>query len=158
MSDRDEAQSLQQAFSLHRGGKFAEAAKLYRKIIKRNPRQSHALHSLGIIEAADGNHAEAARLMARSLSVQPANIPFLQNYATVLCQLGEYKTAGEVCLRGLEADGTNAYLLYVAAGALFKQDRLQEALATFDRLLSLEPNHIAGITERSSVLLAMDQH
>jgi predicted O-linked N-acetylglucosamine transferase (SPINDLY family) len=158
MSDRDEAQSLQQAFSLHRGGKFAEAAKLYRKIIKRNPRQAHALHSLGIIEAADGNHAEAARLMARSLSVQPANIPFMQNYATVLCQLGEYKTAGEVCLRGLEAHGTNAYLLYVAAGALFKQDRLQEALATFDRLLSLEPNHIAAITERSSVLLAMDQH
>ena len=69
MSPRDEAQSLQQAFSLHRSGKFAEAAKLYRKIIKRNPRQSHALHSLGIIETADGNHAEAARLMARSLSV-----------------------------------------------------------------------------------------
>jgi protein O-GlcNAc transferase len=158
MSNRDEAQNLQQAFSLHRGGKFAEAAKLYRKIIKRNPRQAHALHSLGIIEAADGNHAEAARLMARSLSVQPANIPFMQNYATVLCQLGEYKTAGEVCLRGLEAEGTNAYLLYVAAGALFKQGLLQDALAAFDRLLLREPDHIAGITERGSVLLALKQH
>jgi protein O-GlcNAc transferase len=38
MSNRDEAQSLQLAFSLHRSGKFADAAKLYRKIIKRNPR------------------------------------------------------------------------------------------------------------------------
>jgi protein O-GlcNAc transferase len=158
MSNRDEAQSLQLAFSLHRGGKYADAAKLYRKILKRNPRQSHALHSLGIIEAADGNHAEAARLMARSLSVQPASVPFMQNYATVLCQLEEYKTASEVCLRGLEADSTNAYLLYVAAGALFKQGQLQDALLKFDQLLSREPNHIAAITERSSVLLAMDQH
>jgi protein O-GlcNAc transferase len=158
MSNRDEAQSLQLAFSLHRSGKFADAAKLYRKIIKRNPTQSHALHSLGIIEAADGNRAEAARLMARSLSVQPANVPFMQNYATVLCQLEEYKTASEVCLRGLEADGSNTYLLYVAAGALFKQGQLQDALHKFDQLLSREPSHIAGITERSSVLLAMDQH
>jgi protein O-GlcNAc transferase len=61
MSNRDEAQSLQLAFSLHRGGKFAKAARLYRKIIKRNPREANALHSLGIIEAADGNLAEAAR-------------------------------------------------------------------------------------------------
>ena len=85
MSNRDEAQSPQLASSLHRGGKFAEAARLYRKIIKRNPREANALHSLGIIEAADGNLAEAARLMARSSSVQPANIPFMQNHATVLC-------------------------------------------------------------------------
>ena len=114
MSPRDEAQSLQQAFSLHRSGKFAEAAKLYRKIIKRNPREAHALHSLGIIEAADGNTAEAARLMARSLSVQATNVPFMQNYATVLCQLGEYQTAATVCLKGLQLDGANACLLYTS--------------------------------------------
>jgi protein O-GlcNAc transferase len=158
MSNRDEAQSLQQAFSLHRSGNFAEAAKLYRKIIKRNPRESHALHSLGIIETAAGNHAEAARLMARSLTVQPNNIPFIQNYATVLCQLGQFETAAEVALKGLQADRANVYLLYVVAGAWLKQNRLQEALSKFDELLLHEPNHIPAITERSSVLLALKQY
>jgi protein O-GlcNAc transferase len=158
MSNRDEAQSLQQAFSLHRSGNFAEAAKLYRKIIKRNPRESHALHSLGIIETAAGNHAEAARLMARSLSVQPNNVPFMQNYATVLCQLGQFETAATVASKGLQADRANVYLLYVVAGAWLKQNRLQEALSKFDELLLLEPNHIAAITERSSVLLALRQY
>ena len=158
MSNRDEAQSLQQAFSLHRSGNFAEAAKLYRKIIKRNPREPHALHSLGIIETAAGNHTEAARLMARSLQVQPNNIPFVQNYATVLCQLGQFETAAAVALKGLEADRANAYLLYVVAGAQLKQNRLQDALATFDELLSHEPNHVPGMTERSSVLLALQQY
>jgi protein O-GlcNAc transferase len=158
MSNRDDAQSLQQAFSLLQSGKFAEAAKLFRKILKRNPSEPHALHSLGIIEAEGGNAAEAARLMARSLSVQPTNIQFMQNYVRVLCQLGDYQTAGTVCLKGLETDRANVYLLYVAAGALFRQRRLQDALSLFDRLLVLEPNHVAGMTERCSLLLELGQH
>jgi protein O-GlcNAc transferase len=158
MSKRDETHSLQLAFSLHRSGKFAEAAKLYRKIIKSNPREAHALHSLGIIEAAGGNHAEAARLMARSLAVQTTNIPFMQNYATVLCQLQQFEAAGAICLKGLQLDGANVYLLYVAAGALLKQNRLQDSLSKFDALLLYEPNHLAAITERSSVLLALEQY
>jgi protein O-GlcNAc transferase len=158
MSKRDEANNLQLAFSLHRNGQLAEAEKLYRKIIKFNPGQPHALHYLGTIEAANGNNAEAARLMARSLSVQTANIQFMQNYATVLCQLGQYETASAVCLKGLAADRTNAYLLYVLAGALFKQDRLQDSLLKFDELLLLQPNHVAAITERSSVLMALKQY
>ena len=154
MPNPDEAQSLQLAFSLHRSGRIAEAARLYRKIIKRNPREAHALHSLGIIEAAGGNPVEAARLMARSVSVQTGNVQFMQNYATVLCQLEQFEAAAEVCLKGLQADGHNAYLLYVAAGALFKQDRLQEALSKFDALLLLEPNNIPALTERALVLAA----
>jgi protein O-GlcNAc transferase len=158
MPNRDEAESLQLAFSLHRSGKFAEAAKLYRKIIRRNPRAAPALHSLGIIEAANGNRTEAAQLMARSLAVQAANVPFMQNYATVLCQLEQFEAAAEVCLKGLALEGNNAYLLYVAAGALFKQDRLPEALAKFDALLGLEPNHVAALTERGLVLSGLEQH
>jgi len=158
MSNRDDAQSLQLAFSLHRNGKFAEAAKLYRKVIKRNPREANALHSLGIIEAAAGNRTEAAQLMARSVSVQPANIQFIQNYVTVLCQLGQFETASAACGKGLGLDPANVYLLYVAAGALLKQGKFTDALATFDRLLAQQPRHVPGITERGSVLLELGQH
>ena len=158
MSNRDDAQSLQLAFSLHRSGKFAEAAKLYRKVIKKNPREANALHSLALIEAATGNRAEAAQLMARSLTVQPKNIQFIQNYVTVLCQIGKFETASTECRRGLEFDAGNIYLLYVAAGALLKQGKFTDALVTFDRLLALEPRHVPAITERGSVLLELGQH
>lgn len=150
-----EASDLQSAFSLHRAGKFAEAARLYRKIIKRNPKEANALHSLGIVEAAAGNHAEAAQLMARSLQVDKANVLFIQNYATVLCHLGRFKAAGDVCLEGLRVDRRNAYLLYVAAGAMLQQDQPTEALARFDELLAIEPEHVAGLTERASVHLSL---
>jgi len=38
----------------------------------------------------------------------------------------------------VEWDGRNVYLLYVAAGALLKQNRLQDSLSKFDRLLLQE--------------------
>jgi predicted O-linked N-acetylglucosamine transferase (SPINDLY family) len=156
MSKRDE--TLQKAFSLHRSGNFAEAAKLYRKVIRQDPRQATALHSLGIIESASGNRAEAAALMARSLALQPANIDFMQNYATVLCQLGQFETASSICLKGLELEPGNAYLLYVAAASLLQQERWQEALEKFDALLAREPGHVAGLTERSSVHMALERY
>jgi protein O-GlcNAc transferase len=158
MSNRDVTQDLQLAFSLHRSGRFAEAEKAYRKIIRRNPGQPHALHSLGIIQTANGNHREAAQLMARSLLAEPANLDFMQNYATVLCQLAQFETAREICLKGLAINGGHVYLLYVLGGTLLKLGRAEEALATYHRLLQIEPNHVAALTERSSVLLGAERH
>jgi predicted O-linked N-acetylglucosamine transferase (SPINDLY family) len=158
MSKRDEAQTLQLAFSLHRSGKFNDAAKLYRKIIKWNPRSIHALHSLGVIEAANGNLIEAARLMARSLSVQPTNIQFIENYATVLCQLGDYRTALDVSLKACSIDGTRSHLLYVSAVSFLKLRRLQDSLLQFDKILLQDPNHVAAMNERGTVLLEMKQY
>jgi predicted O-linked N-acetylglucosamine transferase (SPINDLY family) len=157
MSKPDDAQRLQQAFSLHRSGQFAQAAALYRKIIKRNPAHAHALHSLGIIEAAAGNDAEAARLMARSLAVHATNLDFIRNYATVLCRLDRFEEAKAISLKGLAADGRNVDLLYIAAGAQFKLNELPQSLQTFDRLLAVDPAHVPALTERSSVLMALQQ-
>jgi protein O-GlcNAc transferase len=158
MSNREEAQDLQLAFSLHRNEKFSEAAKVYRQIIKRNSRNIHALHSLGVIEAANGNLTEAAGLMSRSLLIQPTNIQFIENYATVLCRLEDYETALEISLKGCRIDKTNKYLLYVSAISFLKLRRLQESLSQFDKILLQEPNQVVAINERSTVLLEMEQY
>ena len=93
---------LQQAFSHHRNGQFAEAARLYRKVIKREPANHHALHSLGIIEASAGNLVEGARLMGRSVAAQPTNFDFVENYAVVLCQAGDFGKAVDAADAGLK--------------------------------------------------------
>jgi protein O-GlcNAc transferase len=157
MSKQGETQNLQLAFSLHRSGRYNEAAALYRKIIKRNPKNFHALHSLGVIEAANGNLKEAASLMARSLWIQPSTPQFIENYATVLCQMGDYKAALEACLKGLKVDSKSITLLYINAAALLQMGQLQESLEQFDKLIALENTHVAAIVERSTVLLAMKQ-
>jgi protein O-GlcNAc transferase len=151
-------QRLQAAFSLHQKGNFNEAAKLYRALIKTNPTNFYALHFLGVIEAAVGNIDQAKHLMARSMSIQPPNVQFMENYATILILAGDSNSALKICQHGLQLNNANASLLYLSANSLFKLSRLQESIAQFDKLLSLQPNHIAALNERGSVLAELEQY
>ena len=152
------AQTLQTAHELRRSGKLGEAAKLYRKLIRKNSDNFHALHFLGVTEAGGGNLKEAKRLMARSLSIQPPNVMFIENYATILFQAGDYGSALDVCEGGLKLNSGSIALLYVSALALFKLDRFDELLIQFDRLVLIAPKHVAALNERGSVLAAMGRY
>jgi protein O-GlcNAc transferase len=149
---------LQTAFSFHQTGNLKEAAKLYRALIKTNPNNFHAQHYLGVIEATVGNIDQAKLLMARSMSIQPPNIQFIENYATILLQAGDPKSALEVSQQGLQLNNANTSLLYVSAMSLFKLSRLHESITQLDKLLSLQPNHIVALNERASVLAEMEHY
>jgi tetratricopeptide (TPR) repeat protein len=158
MPKTDDHQKLQTALFLHQNGNLNEAAKLYRTLINANPNDFHALHFLGVIEACFGNIEYAKRLMARSMSIQPPNIQFIENYASILFQTGDHESALKVCQQGLQLNYANASLLYVSAILLFKLNQYQESLLQFDKLLLSQPNHIAALNERGSVLAKMKQH
>ena len=84
-------QQLQSAFSLHRAGNLDKAADIYRQIVDADPNNFYALQYLGIIEASLGHFELAKSLMARSLMINPPNIQFIENYATVLVQTGDFE-------------------------------------------------------------------
>lgn len=149
---------LKKAVLLHQQGNLPDAAKHYRQLIEEDPRNFQALHFLGVIESVFGNMEQARTLMARSLNVRPQNIQFIENYATILFQSGDYKSALETCRQGLQLNDANAGLLYVAAISSFKLNQLEESLQQFDRLLSIQPNHIAAINERGTVLAELRQY
>ena len=138
--------------AFHRAGNVDGAAKLYRQIIADNANNAQALQYLGIIEATRRNIAEARALFARSVSIQPRNIQFLENYASILFQMGEYQAAFETSQKGLQLAANNATLLYVSAVALFGLRRLAQSLGQFDKLLAAVADHVAGLNERGSVL------
>ena len=96
--------------------------------------------------------------MARSLSMQPPNVQFLENYATILFQIGDYESALQVCQQGLQHNCSSVSLLYVSAISLFKLYRLKDSITQFDKLLLIQPNHIASLNERGSVLAEMGKY
>ena len=151
-------QRLQTAFSLHQKGNLNEAAKLYRALIKTNPNNFHALHFLGVIEAATGNIDQAKLLMARSMSIQPPNVQFMENYATILILAGDFthlplKSAS----KGFNSTSHPRYCMW--AQIHFSNClNCRESITQFEKLLLLQPNHIAALNERGSVLAAMEQY
>jgi len=124
MSKAQNRQKLQTAFSYHQGGNLTRAAELYRDVLKTDPDNIHALHYLGIVEASAGKLESAKSLIARSLSGHPPNIPYLENYATILCQAGDYQSAIQACQEGLRLAPRSASLLYVSAVSLLKLCKL----------------------------------
>jgi predicted Zn-dependent protease len=93
-------QQLQSAFSLHQAGQLDKAASVYRQIIKSDPDNSYALQYLGVIEAGLGHFDQAKSLMMRSVLVNPSNIQFIENCATVLVQVGDYDSALQMSQKG----------------------------------------------------------
>src|SRR5271155_1027047 len=152
MSKSGDQRQLLTALSFYQAGRLDDAAALYRRLIRKDPKSFHALHHLGVIEASRGNYQHVKSLMERSLAIEPLNIQFVENYATILFQMGDYKSALEISKRGLQHSGGNVSLLYVSAISLFKLRQFEESIAQFDLLLQLAPNHITAMNERGSVL------
>lgn len=158
MSEIVDQQRLKTAFSLHQAGNLGKAADLYRQIIERDASNAYALHYLGVIEASAGHFDQAKSLMARSLAISPANIQFIENYATFLFQIGDYEFAIQTCAQGFQINRANGSIIYIKAICLFKLQKYQESLVEFDRLLSIQPNHFIAINERASVLAEMRRY
>jgi protein O-GlcNAc transferase len=158
MSGTADHQKLQTALALHQKGKINEAANLYRQLIKRNPDNFHALQFLGIIEATVGNIEQAKLLMARSLSITPPNIQFIENYAAILIKSGDHQSAIQVCQQGFQLNKNSISLLYISATALFMLNKLRESITQFDKLLFLQPTHIVALNERGSALAGVGQY
>jgi tetratricopeptide (TPR) repeat protein len=62
----------EQGLALHRSGRFDEAAQLYNKVLRRDPRYADALHLLGMIQVHRGEDEAGAALMRRAVRVNPA--------------------------------------------------------------------------------------
>jgi protein O-GlcNAc transferase len=155
---RDERQTLERAFSLHHKGDVVGAARLYRRIINTNPNNLHALHFLGVAEAAAGNIDRAKSLMERSLQSNPVNVEFIENYASVLHRAGEYEAAIKLCQDGLKIAGTNLALLHVSAAVLLAREQFSEALSQLERLLAQHPDHLPAHFMRGSALAKTRQY
>ena len=63
---------LEQAISLHRNGKLAEAESLYRKLLAQNPHYADAWSFLGLIEIQRKNPAAGIDLIDRAIRINPS--------------------------------------------------------------------------------------
>ncbi len=155
---RDERQLLDRALSLHNKGDMAAAAKLYRRIIDANPTNLHALHFLGVAEAAAGNIDRAKSLMERSLQSKPVNVQFIENYAAVLHRAGEHEELIRLCQHGLQFAPTSTSLLHASAAALLAHGRHSAAIEQLTQLLAHNPSHFPAHFMLGSALAKSAQY
>jgi tetratricopeptide (TPR) repeat protein len=143
---------LLRAITLYRKGELSHAIIAFESIIASDPSNCDALHYFGILKAAMGNLSEAEPLLKKSLSAQGTRVPYTENYAQILLQARRYEDAVRICRDTIRAHGASEKLQYALAISLFKDDRLNESLCEFDKLLNECPQNNTYYNERGSVL------
>jgi tetratricopeptide (TPR) repeat protein len=84
---------IQEAAALHRAGRLAEASEIYRKILKKNPRDPDALHLLGVALWQQGNPQDGLAWITKAVQVRDDFPDAHGNACVVASQIGDLKLA-----------------------------------------------------------------
>ena len=133
---------FREALAHHQGGRLADAERLYRSILKAEPKHFDSLHLLGVAQAQSGRHGEALRHMDAAVKINPRAAPVLNNRGNILKDVGRLDDAlasydAAIAIRPDYADA-HANRGHV----LLALRRQTEALASYDRALDLRPSDV----------------
>ena len=120
-----------------RQGRLAEAEAAYRNALALDPNLGAARTNLGVVHYQQGNMSQAATEFEAALSLNPNDAQSLYLLGAVRIQNGQYADA-EKLLNQAKAAQPDLAEVHYGLGALYKlQGRKAEAIAAFEKFLSL---------------------
>ena len=146
---------LQQAASAHQRGDVAEARRLAKQILRKEPDQFDALHLLGIVEAERGHFDKAMEWIRKALAVNARSAEAhanLGNVARAANRLDDALASFDTAL-AIRPDYANAW--NGRGQTLLALERFTEGLACFDRALAQAPGSAGMHYNRAITLIAM---
>jgi predicted O-linked N-acetylglucosamine transferase (SPINDLY family) len=114
----------------------AEAERLYREILKYDPKDADALYFLGIIANADGRELEASELLVKALESRPKDTDALQSLGISYYHQRRLAEAAATLRAGLALQPEHASLRSNLAGVLIELGAGEEARAEMELLLA----------------------
>ena len=135
---------LQDALAHHQAGRLREAEALYRKLLAAEPRNSDALHLLGVALHQLGRHDEAIDLIGQAIANDGSRAEFHSNLGEVHRMCGRPAQA-EQSYRAALALNPDIVAAHGNLGhALLSQDRIEAAAESYQRAAALDPGN-AGV-------------
>ncbi|MCC7347255.1 MAG: tetratricopeptide repeat protein [Variibacter sp.] len=157
-NDGKAVQALQEAMMRHQMGDLVEAARLYKLVLRKQPRQFDALQLLGMLEGQRGRFQKAEKLITEALAIQPNAAEVISNLANVQHQLGKLQDALASYDRALSLKPDYALGLNNRGHVLLALGRLQESVESFDAALAADASFAGALHNRGIALRALGEH
>lgn len=143
---------LQQAVGLHQNGQVAEAADIYRKLLRAAPSNAQVLCFLGNAEYQSGNAEEGARLLGKSLLLAPGIANTWFNRGTMLMDMDRVEEAWTCYEKAIALKPDFVEALINGGTALQALGRSGEALEGYDKVLASHPGYVQAWNDRGGAL------
>lgn len=133
---------LETAFAAHQRGQFAEAERLYRLVLARQPRNSAALHYLGVIAGHAGNWAAGIKLVRDALKGEPKSAEAHADLGALLHGNRDLDGAATALMTALRLDPAHGAAHHNLGVVRRDQGRFAEAAASFGAAVGLRPDFV----------------
>ncbi|CCQ73959.1 tetratricopeptide repeat-containing sulfotransferase family protein [Magnetospira sp. QH-2] len=131
---------LQQALTLHQSGRVAEAEALYRRVLAKDPHQSHARHYLGVAAYQSGRLDEAELHIAEALRDDPGSAEAHTNLGLVLEAQGRSIKAIDEFRKALSLKHDYCEARYNIGVSQLSLNEGEEAAKSFLEAIHLKPD------------------
>ena len=140
--------------------RYEEAIDTYRGILETDPGYAPAHAGIGYALLGLTRYEEAVESLARAISLRPelpANADLHAGIGEASRQLGRTEVAAEHYARALTIDSGNANALDFLALLRFRQQRYDEALRLFERLIEVDETNAQVHVNMSATLYYLDR-
>lgn len=128
-----------EALRHHRAGRLAEARKVYEALLEQAPGHAPALHGIGSILHAGGEHEPALAPLRKAIERRPDSPIYRNTLGNVLRALGRGAEAEASYRQALRADPRYALAAYNLGVLLLDRGELDAARSTFEDTLARDP-------------------
>jgi tetratricopeptide (TPR) repeat protein len=125
-------------------GRCDEAERLYRRVLRHNPRNVDALRLLSLIALNAGRDAEAESLLQKAIELAPDFLLAILDLGKLRKEQDRYGESLECFDRALALDPENAQTHFLRAATLAPAAFTNEAIEAYLECLRLRPDHLAA--------------
>ena len=132
--------TLQNAIALHHQGQLGQAEDIYLKLLGTDPRNTVALHMLGVIAYQTGNHQFAVDLIGQAIALKPDYAEAYSNRGNALKELNQLDAAVASYDKAIALKPDYAEAYSNRGNALKELKKLDAAVASYDKAIVLKPD------------------
>ena len=123
----------------HKEGRLEEAERLYREVIRANPRNVDAIRLLGRVALSARRNDDAERLFQRAIRLAPDFTGAMADLARLCKEQNRFEEAIEWCEKVIELEPKNAQAHFQLAGTLAPAALTYRAIDAYRKALELSP-------------------